>query len=60
MKIENSNKQKSAEFFARRLHNLWGVGYTPCQNGVLIFLASEDREIYISTGSGAAKLLTKQ
>ena len=31
--------------FARSLHNFWGVGCKRCNNGILLFLSTEDRAI---------------
>lgn len=43
--------------FARRLHDLWGVGDARCNNGVLLLVSIKDRQIYISTGSGTSSRL---
>ena len=42
------------ERLARRVHNNWGVGDT-CGSGVLVLIAVEDRQVYISTGASASK-----
>jgi len=48
---------KAAEVFARSTHDAWGVGSTTCNSGVLLFLAIEDRAVYISIGEGLEKVL---
>lgn len=48
----------AAKSFAKELHGRWGVGLRECNNGVLLLLAVEDRQVYISTGSGARKALS--
>lgn len=53
-----SNPSDVAEAFATKLHNQWGVGDAACNNGVLLFLAVQDRQVYISTGKGALKSLS--
>lgn len=36
--------------FAKTLHARWGVGKSACDNGVLVLLSTEDRQVYVSTG----------
>jgi hypothetical protein len=43
---------QAAHDFAKALHERWGVGDAACNNGVLLLLAVEDRQVYISTGTG--------
>jgi len=50
----------SAEVFARHLHDKWGVGYSGCDNGILLLVAVENREVYISTGQGAREVVTDE
>lgn len=38
-------KEQVAELFAKRLHNRWGVGHPACNNGVLLLLSVEDRQV---------------
>jgi hypothetical protein len=40
-----SNPSDVAEAFATKLHNQWGVGDAACNNGVLLFLAVQDRQV---------------
>lgn len=47
----------TAQTFAKQLHDEWGVGDKACNNGVLLLLAVENRQVYISTGAGALKAL---
>lgn len=57
MQNPGSDASASAERFAKALHDAWGVGHQACNNGVLLFLAVQDRQIYISTGKGAKEAL---
>ena len=50
----------ASERFARELHDNWGVGDKTRQDGILVFLSINDRVVYISTGSGVQRQLTKQ
>jgi hypothetical protein len=43
---------QAAHDFAKALHERWGVGDAACNNGVLLLLAVENRQVYISTGTG--------
>ena len=45
---------------ARAAHDAWGVGRAACQDGLVLALALEDRELHISTGRGTKALLTDQ
>lgn len=38
-------KEQVAELFAKQLHNRWGVGHPACNNGVLLLLSVEDRQV---------------
>lgn len=51
-------KEEVAKDFARHLHSKWGVGSAGCDDGVLLLLSVKDRQIYVSTGRTAKKLLT--
>ncbi len=42
----------AARAFAKDVHARWGVGDAACNNGVLLLLAIEDRQVYMSTGTG--------
>ncbi|GBF97799.1 lactase-phlorizin hydrolase [Raphidocelis subcapitata] len=44
---------EAAAAFARGLHDAWGVGSGACDNGVVLLLATRDRQVYVSTGRGA-------
>lgn len=58
MKIEGETTPKEmAETFAKVLHARWGVGLAECDNGVLVLLSVDDKQIYISTGVKAAESL---
>jgi uncharacterized membrane protein YgcG len=41
--------------FAKRLHDAWGVGSPVCNNGVLLLMALDNRQVYISTGGRAPR-----
>ena len=52
------NKEvEAAEFFARKLHDDWGVGDKKSQNGVLILVSMLDRVVFISRGDGLLTVL---
>ena len=44
--------------FAKTIRNSWGVGDRRKQNGVLVFVSTEDRVILISSGRGIGNQLT--
>jgi uncharacterized membrane protein YgcG len=46
------NIDTAAEYYARGLHDRYGVGDKATNNGILVFLSVEDRAVYISTGKG--------
>lgn len=47
-----STPAQTAHDFAKALHAAWGVGDAACENGVVLVLAIEDRQVYVSTGTG--------
>ena len=47
-----------AEKFAKHLHDSWGVGNAGCDDGALLLISTGDRQVYMSTGRGATKVLT--
>lgn len=49
---------EAAHRIAKALHAKWGVGSAQCDNGVLLLLAVNDRQVYISTGVGAQQALS--
>ncbi len=51
--MEKMNTGDSAEVFARYLHDTWGVGDKERDTGILLLLAVENRQTFISTGKGA-------
>ncbi len=57
--IENydENDYGDAHSFALDLFNTWGIGKAGNNSGVLLFLASESRDIQIITGGGVEGLL---
>mmetsp|Transcript_12183 Transcript_12183/g.13402 ORF Transcript_12183/g.13402 Transcript_12183/m.13402 type:complete len:527 (+) Transcript_12183:131-1711(+) len=59
-------EDEAAKVFATSLHNEWGVGNVLDEDqcgvsggtGILLFIAIEDRAVYISTGSAIGTILT--
>lgn len=49
---------EAAKRFGETVHDKWGIGDPIEHNGVLLFLAIEDRIVYISRGSGVQTKLT--
>jgi len=47
-----------AKKFAKSIHDSWGVGYSDCQSGIVLFASIEDRHVYISTGAIVKKIIT--
>jgi uncharacterized membrane protein YgcG len=43
--------------YVRELHDRWGVGRNDKQNGVVVFISIDDRDVYISVGSGVKRIL---
>ncbi|CAK0827089.1 unnamed protein product, partial [Prorocentrum cordatum] len=39
--------------FAKGVMDSWGVGKAACNNGILLAMAIEDRQLFIATGRGA-------
>ena len=50
--------EEAAKKFSETVHDKWGIGDSKRHNGILIFLAIEDRIVYISRGSGVQEKLT--
>lgn len=50
----------TAESYATTLHNRWGVGNIACgkSTGILLFVSTLDRSMYISTSDGVQPILT--
>jgi len=44
---------QDVERFAKETMNVWGVGKTACNNGMLEVIAVQNRHLYIATGKGA-------
>jgi TPM domain len=42
---EGSCHTRYARDFAKELHDRWGVGNKACNNGVLLLLSTEDRQV---------------
>ncbi len=45
----------TAETFAAALHNQWGVGHEECGNGIVLLIAVENRQMFLSTGKDAKR-----
>ena len=50
----------SIEALAARAHDAWGVGRAACNDGLVLALALEDRELHLSTGRGVRAALSDQ
>lgn len=46
------SKEQKAKAMAEGLHNRFGIGNYECNDGVLFLLSIEDRQMYISYGTG--------
>ncbi|GIL52991.1 hypothetical protein Vafri_8709 [Volvox africanus] len=49
---------EAAGQFAKSLHDRWGVGDAHCNNGVVLLISINDRQIFVSVGSGTMSVLT--
>lgn len=56
--IENSLEGDDIFEYSYRLAESWGIGRGGKNNGILIYVALQDRQIYIQTGYGAEGFLT--
>ena len=56
----NSNESvgETAEKFAKHLHNSLGVGNARCDDGAVLLLSTNDRQVYMSTGRVTSQSLT--
>lgn len=56
----NSNESvgETAEKFAKHLHNSLGVGNARCDDGAVLLLSTNDRQVYMSTGRVTSQFLT--
>lgn len=50
--LGGGNAQSTAAF-ARAVMDAWGVGKPACNNGILLAMAIEDRQMFVATGRGA-------
>lgn len=55
--IESTIEGDDVFDYSYRLARAWGIGQKEKDNGILIFVASEDRKLYILTGYGAEGFL---
>lgn len=55
--IENSLEGDDVFDYSLRLAQSWGIGQDEGDNGVLIYVALQDRKLYIQTGYGAERFL---
>lgn len=51
-------KEAHAFQYAKKLHDLWGVGDPECQNGVVVVFALKDRAMGFSIGEGVNRIFT--
>lgn len=56
--VDGADVQGAAGEFARQLHDRWGVGDREKNDGVVIFLSTDDRVVYISAGKGLESRLS--
>ena len=56
--IENSLEGDDIFEYSYRLAESWGIGQDGKDNGILIYIAFQDRELYIQTGYGSEGFLT--
>ena len=50
--------EETAKTFAKHLHDSWGVGHAGCDDGAMLLISILDRQLYVSTGKRAMKLLS--
>jgi uncharacterized protein len=55
--IESSTEGEEIFDYSYRLAKTWGIGQEANDNGVLVYVAFEDRQVYIQTGSGTEGFL---
>ena len=53
----NSIGDKTAKEYATELGNTWGVGQQDKDNGIVILIAKDEKEIYIATGLGISQTI---
>ena len=46
-KYSGESAERAAERFAKDVFDIWGIGHQECGNGVLLFLAVEDRQVLL-------------
>ena len=56
--IERSTEGEDIFSYTQRLAESWGIGQSGKDNGVLLYMATEDRKLRIHTGYGAEFFLT--
>ena len=52
-----NTKEDTVKELAMSIHNSWGLGKEKCNDGILLFLSINDREMFISVGSGTKNKL---
>lgn len=57
-RIPGESVEETTEKFAKHLHDRWGVGHAGCDDGAMLLLSILDRQVYVSTGKRAMKLLS--
>lgn len=56
--VEKLDRGEDIKTFTERVFNLWGVGNTPCNDGILLAFSLNDRKTYLKTGKGSRAVLT--
>lgn len=58
MRVDGVEPQQAAAQFAQQLFRGWGVGDSRCGNGAVLLLATEDRQVSVTTAlrPGPAKI----
>lgn len=47
MRLQHGNSEaEQAAAFAKSIHQKWGVGASSCDNGLVLFLSKDDRQVY--------------
>jgi len=45
MRLGADSKEAAAQRFAKGLHDRWGVGHAACNDGIVLFLSKDDRQV---------------
>lgn len=58
--IDNIDPYTDIMHYTTDLGNYWGIGLAEKDNGLIIVMSTEDRQIRISSGKGTQKILTDE